>query len=474
MFQNKENNMNSKALGRFLVLFFIAFLPWSVAFSLFWSEKLQSDIFRYSKEIIGILIVFVYLFDHIKKKIKIQYDIFDILTVVFAWLLVSVSIFQNIPIKWIVYWLRYDVGFLFLILVFRRAFSLWNISLNDILKTFLISGGWMLFLSFLIRYVFDETMLTLLWFGDTVSVWDVGWPPPIYHGIPWAAVIRFQWILEWPNQMAFFLLLYIWSYLTFFAKKRKYRFMNILVTSLLFFLLIQTYSRSGYWAALLGIWYVFMYTLYIVWRQWNIWRKYKITLSKVIAFILAWVCIWGVFMFQFGNKVAPIFARHWSTSGHFERMYIGLVRLIDNPFWQWLAQAWPASRAIFSVNQNPVSIDTITDPTILHVISLLSEKNPDFIFNTETYYIPESWYIQLMIEGGVGGIVVFLSIMIIILYYLRDKKYLFAATLWMLLMNLVLHSFESVHTVFVWSSILASVMILPQVSQKSTNNIKIG
>lgn len=474
MFQNKENNMNSKALGRFLVLFFIAFLPWSVAFSLFWSEKLQSDIFRFSKEIIGILIVFVYLFDHIKKKIKIQYDIFDILTVVFAWLLVSVSIFQNIPIKWIVYWLRYDVGFLFLILVFRRAFSLWNISLNDILKTFLISGGWMLFLSFLIRYVFDETMLTLLWFGDTVSVWDVGWPPPIYHGIPWAAVIRFQWILEWPNQMASFLLLYIWSYLTFFAKKRKYRFMNILVTSLLFFLLIQTYSRSGYWAALLGIWYVFMYTLYIVWRQWNIWRKYKITLSKVIAFILAWVCIWGVFMFQFGNKVAPIFARHWSTSGHFERMYIGLVRLIDNPFWQWLAQAWPASRAIFSVNQNPVSIDTITDPTILHVISLLSEKNPDFIFNTETYYIPESWYIQLMIEGGVGGIVVFLSIMIIILYYLRDKKYLFAATLWMLLMNLVLHSFESVHTVFVWSSILASVMILPQVSQKSTNNIKIG
>jgi hypothetical protein len=46
-----------------------------------------------------------------------------------------------------------------------------------------------------------------------------------------------------------------------------------------------------------------------------------------------------VFILQFGNKIAPIFERHGSTSGHFERMYIGLLRFRDHPFGQGLAQS---------------------------------------------------------------------------------------------------------------------------------------
>jgi hypothetical protein len=58
-------------------------------------------------------------------------------------------------------------------------------------------------------------------------------------------------MLEGPNQMAFFLLLYIGAYMTVFAKMKKYFFMNILVLVFLFFLLLQTYSRSGYLGAIL-------------------------------------------------------------------------------------------------------------------------------------------------------------------------------------------------------------------------------
>lgn len=42
----------------------------------------------------------------------------------------------------------------------------------------------MLVLSILIRYIFGETILTLIGFSDLVSVWDGAGPPPIYHGIP--------------------------------------------------------------------------------------------------------------------------------------------------------------------------------------------------------------------------------------------------------------------------------------------------
>lgn len=46
--------------------------------------------------------------------------------------------------------------------------------------------------------------------------------------------------------MAFFLILYIATYLTVMWRYRKYRFMNTLVIALLLFLMMQTYSRSGY------------------------------------------------------------------------------------------------------------------------------------------------------------------------------------------------------------------------------------
>lgn len=458
--------MTIKKIGRFLTLFFIAFLPWSVVISVLGTEKMHLDIFRFTKEIIIVVIAACYFFENIKKRIKRVFDVFDWVTILFAFILVVVSIFQHTTFKGIFYWLRYDVGFLFVIMLFRRVFVLWDITLQDILKFFLISGGYMLILGFLIRYVFGETILTIVWFSDKVSVWDAGGPPPIYHGIAGAAVIRFQWMLEGPNQMAFFLLLYLGSYMTLFAHKKKYFFMNILVVLMVLFLMLQTYSRSGYLAVLVGGTYAIGYSVFMLLRQWNIVKKYKITLGKIITFFIIAACIGLVFMLQFGNKIAPIFQRQWSTSGHFERMYIWWLRFQEHPFGHWLSQSWPASRAIFSVNQDPIADDAITDPTIVRVLATLHKKNPDFVFNTETYYIPESWYIQQLIEGGIFGIFLFAIAILIILFQLRKNKYLFGATLGILLMNLVLHSFESVHTAFMWSMIVASVMFIPQVSKE--------
>lgn len=451
--------MTIKSIGRFLTLFFVAFLPWSVLFSVFWSEKLHLDILRFSKELILIGIGWTYIYEVLKKKIKISFDRFDASVLAFIVVLILVTIVQDWSLKSIIYWLRYDVIFLWAIVLFRRTLPLWDITLTDIAKTFLISWGIMLCMSFLVRYVFGEMILTLAGFSDKVSVWDAGWPPPIYHGIAGAAVVRFQGMLEWPNQMAFFLLLYLGTYMTFFAQKKKYFFMNLLIITVLLFLLVQTYSRSAYG----GFFVAGVYSVF--WSLWTFFRKrkkYKITLWKIITFCLIVLFAWFGFMLQFGNKVAPIFERHGSTSGHFERMYIGLLRFREHPLWHGLAQSGPASRAIFEVNQNPVPDDAIYDVTISHVIEILRSKNPDFVFNTETYYIPESWYIQQMIEGGIIWALLFGSIILMILWSLKKYKYLFAATLAMLLMNLVLHSFESVHTSLIWSIFVASTMMIPQ------------
>jgi hypothetical protein len=242
--------------------------------------------------------------------------------------------------------------------------------------------------------------------------------------------------------------------------------MNILVLVFLFFLLLQTYSRSGYLGAILWITYVFGYSFISIFRKWNILKRYRITLKKIITFVTIVLCIVFVFMLQFGNKIAPIFERDGSTSWHFERMYIWWLRFVEHPFGHGLAQAGPASRAVFEVNQNPVPDSAITDTTISHVVTKLHARNPDFIFNTETYYIPESWYIQLMIEWGIMGALLFACIILIILFRLRINKYLFGATCGMLLMNLVLHSFESVHTAYMWSILVAGIFVLYQSEKK--------
>lgn len=451
--------MNVRAFGRYITFFLIAFLPWSVVFSVFSGEKIDLDILRFSKEFLVLLIGITYIFDSVKRKIKIQFDALDITVVTFIWTLLFVSFSQSIPLKGIVFGLRYDAWFLWVIILLRRVLVAWDISLMDLLKTFLISGWIMLACSFLIRYVFWEMILTLIWFSDRVSVWDSSWPPPIYHGIAGASVVRFQGMLEWPNQMAFFLLVYTGSYMALFAQKKKYFFMNILVVSFLLLLLIQTYSRSGYGGFILWVMLCVIYSAPHFFKKNS---RYKITLKKVWVFAVAALVLVFVFMIQFGNKIAPIFERHGSTSGHIERMYIGWLRFKEYPFGQWLWQSWPASRSIFSVNQDPVSDTDISDLGIKHVVSQLRERNPDFVYNTETYYIPESWYIQQMIEWWIFGSGLFVIIILLILWWLRNNKYLLGATLGILLMNLVLHSFESVHTAFIWSVIVAAIIGPPR------------
>lgn len=52
-------------------------------------------------------------------------------------------------------------------------------------------------------------------------------------------------MLEGPNQMAFFLLVYIGVFLALNFRYRKYRFINTVVVLGLLFFLLQTYSRSA-------------------------------------------------------------------------------------------------------------------------------------------------------------------------------------------------------------------------------------
>lgn len=395
------------------------------------------------------------ILDMWKKRFRPAFDKIDIAIALYILTLVIISLIAGISLTWFVYGLRYDAEFLVAFVFFRQLVKLWDIRFYDIAKIFIISGACMLVMSLLIRYVFGEVFLTLFGFSGQVSVWDGAGPPPIYHGIPGASVVRFQGLLEGPNQMAFFLLVYMGTYLSLFFRYRKYRFINTVIILLLIFLMTQTYSRSGLLGMILGSVILVGYHISSKIHRGHFrlkhinWRKIVITGLTVLFWVM-------ILVFQFGPKFSEIITRSWSTSAHFERMYIGYFRFLEQPLGHGLAQAGPASRSIADVNQNPIEL-SILDGEMKRLGEYFLASNPNFVMNTEHYFIPESWYIQQLIEGWVIGFFCFTIIFILLLIYTRKYPAMLAAIAGVLVMNTFLHSFESVHTALALFLIIASL-----------------
>lgn len=318
---------------------------------------------------------------------------------------------QGISTPGIIYGLRYDAEFLFVFLFFRRIVSFWGISFREIARVFLISGGLMFALSLAVRYIFGETFLLIFWFGGHISVWEEFGPPPIYHSIPETWIVRFQWMLEGPNQMAFFILVYIGTFLTFIRKNKKYLFFNAVVVSMLIYLLIQTYSRSGFLWLLVGFASSF-FVLFFMRKEINFIIYFPVSLGRKMFLLLL---LYSYFLpFSFTSLVLEVtkLVSTASTSAYFQRMHIGYSRFLEQPWWHGLAQAGPASRSVHDVSIKPISFESL-DPEMSHLSATFLAKDPNFVFNSEHYYIPESWYIQQLIESWLIGFLLFACTIII-------------------------------------------------------------
>ncbi len=437
------------------MLFLAGFLPWSVIVSVTGTERLGIELMRFAKEILLAVIVMVAVGDMWRKKYRPHFDKIDASIGIYILTLIAISIGTGTSLTGFIYGLRYDAEFLIAFVFFRQIIPLWDIRFWQIGKIFILSGGLMLAGSLLIRYVFGEVFLTIFGFSGQVSVWDGAGPPPIYHGIPGASIVRFQGMLEGPNQMAFFLLVYMGTYISLFSRFRKYRFINSVVLLLLVFLMSQTYSRSGLLGMLTGSVILIAYALADKIRRGHF-RLRHINWKKLSTTVVLVLVAGTLAVFQFGPKFTEVITRKWSTSAHFERMYIGYLRFLEQPLGHGLAQAGPASRAIAEVNQNTIPMASL-DGEIKQLGEYFLARNRDFVMNTEHYYIPESWYIQQLIEGGIIGFFFFALIFLLLLIHLRKYPAMLAALAGVLVMNTFLHSFESVHTALALFLIIASL-----------------
>lgn len=396
------NYFSFESIFKFLVII----LPFHVLLSVFLQYKIWIPWVWLYKEILLFVFWGFLIYKYIINNKKPIFDYLDYAIFWYIGYLIIISLIHFSGFKSIIYWWRYDFEFL-LIFLFAKH---WRIFLKEklsyYLRVFLISSSIALLIWILVRFVFGEGILVYFWFSPHLSSWNFTQWVPIYHGIEWANVRRFQWIFDWPNQAAFFLILYAGLLFHYLKAKKDYLFYLYCILFIIGWLVFFTYSRSSLLWVIWGLWILLLLNLKLIFK------KYRLQ-SLVVLFVM--FILWGMFYIRYWWHMDEIILRAWSSKWHSERMIYGFKQFVAHPLWQWLASSWPWYR---------LSHDT---------------KNID-----EKYFIPESWYVQQLVEWWIIGFIFFMISMILILIRIYPlSKSLFFAFFAILIMNLFLHTFEA-------------------------------
>ncbi|MDD2745583.1 MAG: O-antigen ligase family protein [Candidatus Gracilibacteria bacterium] len=411
--------------------FLLVILPFHVIMTVFFQEKIGIHNFTFYKELILLGLGIILCIQIFRKKIVLRFERIDwLLMAYFAWMIL-VTLFHPEPIAHLLYGGRYDFEFFLAFLLIRHGISMLSLRPMQYLRMFIISASAALAIGILVRWVFGETILLHFGFSGNLSNWMFGGSIPIYHGIDQANVRRFQGIFDGPNPAGFFIILYFGVMATYFQSAKKYHFLLGLWGIILVGVLIYTYSRSALLGFAAGMGVVILYFLP------TIWKKHKSIMFWSIPFLMLFL---GMFFLKFEATLTKIVMREGSTKGHFERAVTGIERAKMKPLGSGLASAGPAYRFVHQPEPNE---------------SLFEGENK----TEEDYYIPESWFIQQLVEGGLIGFALFLAIMgTLALQLLKKNIFLFGSFIGMNMMNLVLHSYESSYISLLLFMMLALIL----------------
>ena len=412
LFSFSSYSMKFARIFDFSLRLLLVFLPFSTLLSVFFGEKLGIPWVSFLKEWLIFLMLLTLLLEHVRGRLRIIWSRYDLIIGIYIALFVGISLFTT-GLSGIIYWGRYDFAFLILFFAVFHGYALLGERLSYYLRLFLIAWGVALFCSMLLKWPFSEDILLYFGYSGNPSNWQFGSAIPIFHGVEGANVRRFQWIFDGPNTMGAYLLVYMGIFTYYLRQKKDWYFTIGAILILFFVCIIYTYSRS----ALLGLlgWLFFI----LVFSARTLYRHYP---GQVIGLSIIGILLVGGVFLQYGGNLQAIIERGGSSKWHAERMMIGVNKAISHPLWLWLWSEWPAYRYVEN----------------------LGKKDRTEIEKLDVKNIPESWYIQQLVEGGMLGGIVFLVLMGVFFWNLyRSHVILAGMFLSILIMNFFLHTFES-------------------------------
>ena len=394
-----------------LTKFLIITLPFYVIIKVYSDKTLDMwFLWFFIKELIIILLflslIYEYFLNKKNKDTKLKFDVLDYLIFAFIWYWIWITFINWLWFNSIFFGWRYDFLWFIVLLIFKHWIVFLKEKTRELIKLFMISALVSLFLWIMVKFILWEEILSLFWFTIEVAQFWFAWWIPIYQWVEASGIRRFQWILDSPLAMWFFLILF--TGLFAHLNKKNLDFAVIFWLIILFSLVFLTYSRAAMLWIIVGVFLLLLFSAK------KLFKYYK----KFITYILIiWIIFISGLVYIFQDKIVNVFLRPGSTEWHFTRMAVWFERFSQKPFGSWLATAGPGYRYI-------IEWETTLE--------------------TDRYYIPESWFVQILVEGWFIYFGLFMATLFNLLlnFYKNKYKYIFSMFVWVLVMNVFLHVFE--------------------------------
>ena len=349
----------------------------------------------------------------IKNYKKINFKLHNIDYFIFAYFFISiiVSLINHITLKQLIWGLRYDFEMFLIYYIFR----LLDFDFKYLIKLlkYLIPITLLVSIFALMQvFVLPKDFLTL--FGYQIGEWIPNSQSlPAYQQIGISEIIRSQSFLAGPNQLGSFILIPIVLIFSCYEQIKKIHpeYLIILTQIIAIVALLLTYSRSAYLALVIAA-FLFLILKFL--------RNKIIQITLVLLFFII-----SIFLTFFApkyseNNFVNNYILHQASSFERQNRYKSNFEILK---------------------KNPTGLGLGTSGLAAYRSKSEQDKS----------IVPENWFIQVGIESGWIGLIIYLIIIIgLIINFAKKAKNNFSKAALIILISLSLHGFF-LHT---WSDIV--------------------
>ena len=383
------------------------------------------------KEILLGVILFIAIFE-IYKQLAIgnwqlvrKLDSIDGL--ILALFILSIIVFYtqyNIRNTQYLYGFKYDFIPLFAFMILRRVS--WSDQYKEVmLRLILVIAGIISIYGIFALYLSQE-FFSILGYSDLHSLYLSDGPLAAFQQIGGTSIRRLQSTMSGPNQLGLWLLI---PFSILVVQRKHLEVWKYIVGIFVLVAMFLTFSRS--------VWIAGVFIVCIaLWKQ----------LPRAVFFKMVMIGGFGIFLFLiFLQLISPsILQRVSSTKEHIARPLEGIRIMIEYPFGLGLGSAGPASNRIS---------DTCTYFAKNSDISWAENRKNVCVFVDgvqkqplervcDCPKLPENWYIQIGIEMGILGFILFILFISLVIFTLQSSLYALLPFIGISIAALFLHAWE--------------------------------
>ncbi len=297
---------------------------------------------------------------------------------------------------------KYDFLAPFAFLILRRV--PWSATFFPRVITVLLIDAVLLSLYGFLTLVAPQSFFTALGYSDLHSLYVPGGPLAPYQQIGGAGIRRMQSAMSGPNQLGVWLLIPWAIAVSSITKNQKPKTRNqmMFMATLVAIALLLTFSRSAWIGAFVIALLAAAQAVPKHVRMWLLASGAGIATILVLALTLL---------------VPSVFLRIASSTDHLTRPMEAVSRMVAHPFGQGLGAAGPASNR---VSDACVFLDDGADAS-------WAKDRPSlcvFVGDTQVQpvdrscscpFLPENWYLQIGVELGFLGFLLYVGLVVVIL-----------------------------------------------------------